>query len=126
MKNKIILIAFTFLFFAYESKAQEKDSIQPISSCVSELYVANSFSGNGDGVNDIFLPRMIGEPFTYEFTIYNRWGEVIFTTTKIDEGWTGTYKDHAQPMDVYVWTLKFTCKDEEEKYSFSGNVTLVR
>jgi gliding motility-associated-like protein len=120
--NKIIF----FLLLILPTQLFSQEKVEPISPCVSELFVANSFSGNGDGVNDIFIPKLIGEPYTYEFIIYNRWAEVIFKTDKVTEGWNGTYKNQAQPSDVYVWMLKFTCKDSEEKYSYSGNVTLIR
>lgn len=122
-----ILLIFATLFIANGILAQtKKDSIQPISSCVSELYVPNVFSGSGDSVNDTFLPRLAGNPATYEFTIYDRWGEVIFKTTKVNEGWNGRYREIVQPEDVYVWMIKFTCNDSEEKYSFTGHVTVLR
>jgi gliding motility-associated-like protein len=104
--------------------SQEKT--EPISPCVSELFVMNSFSGNGDSVNDIFIPRLVGDPSTYEFIVYNRWGEVIFKTDKVTEGWNGSYKGVAQPMGAYVWMLQFTCESSDEKYSYSGNVSLLR
>jgi gliding motility-associated-like protein len=103
-----------------------QENAEPISPCVSELNVPNSFSANGDNVNDIFLPKLIGEPHSYEFTVYNRWGEVIFSTDKVTEGWNGSLKGMAQPMDVYVWKLRFTCEGSKEDYSYSGDVTLVR
>ncbi len=119
-----IFFYITLLILPTQLFSQEKT--EPISPCVSELFVANAFSGNGDSVNDFFIPKLVGEPASYEFTIYNRWGEEIFKTDKVTEGWNGSYKGVAQPMDVYVWMLKFTCSGSEEKYTYSGNVSLIR
>lgn len=115
-----------FFLFILPTQIFSQEKTEPISSCVSEMYVPNSFSGNGDSVNDFFIPILTGEPASYEFIIFDRWGEVIFKTDKVTEGWNGTYKDKSMPMDVYVWSIEFTCAGSEEKYQFRGNVTLIR
>lgn len=122
---KLVLVL-SFVFISEKIMAQNKDSIEPISSCVSEIFLPNAFTGNGDSVNDIFIPRLAGEPQNYLFKIFNRWGEVIFETNKVTEGWNGSYKNKAVQMDVYVWIIEFTCKDDEQKYKFTGHVTLIR
>lgn len=68
-----------------------------------ELYLPNTFTPNDDDVNDIFVPAL-AHPFDvseYNMEIYNRWGERIFATTDIMDGWDG---DKALP-DVYVWKV---------------------
>ena len=83
-----------------------------------------AFSPNNDGMNDVFIPR--GGPFTsVEFRIYDSWGGEIFNTSKIDEGWDGTYKGIDQKIGIYVWTLKAVTIDGEE-YIKKGDVTLIR
>lgn len=120
--NKIIFLAFFIL--PVQLFSQEKT--EPISPCVSEFYLPNSFSGNGDSINDTYLPRLVGTPDKYEFMIFNRWGEVIFKTEKVSEGWNGRFNDVPVSSGVYVWKIQFTCAGSDEKYQYMGNVSLIR
>lgn len=72
------------------------------------LYIPNSFTPDGDGNNDIFVPKgfRMDKFESYRFAIYNRWGELIFTTDKIDVGWGGFSKNYDEcPMGLYTWSL---------------------
>jgi gliding motility-associated-like protein len=89
-----------------------------------EVYVPGGFSPNGDDVNDVAC--VYGACITaMEFTIYDRWGEVMFRTTDQAACWDGTY--HGQPLDhaVFAWTLNATLLSGTE-LAKSGNITLVR
>lgn len=123
MKTILIFIA---LFFCQSLNAQQKDSIPTLSPCVSEIFVSIAFSGNGDGVNDYLIPRIVGETYGYKFTIYNRWGNVVFETDRYTFGWDGKSNGISAPAGVYFWTIVFTCKGNAEEYSLNGNVTLIR
>ena len=68
-----------------------------------EIYVANSFTPNGDGVNDVLKAFPVGiRSFTY-FRIYNRYGELVFSTTNENIGWDGSLKGAQQNMSTFVW-----------------------
>jgi gliding motility-associated-like protein len=71
------------------------------------LYIPNTFTPNRDGLNDLF--RAYGVDIR-EFTmrIFNRWGEEIFVTEKLQSGWDGTYKNSECPLGVYVWKVDYT------------------
>jgi large repetitive protein len=91
------------------------------------LYVPNSFTPDGDGLNDIFLPSLQGEnPETYEFRIFNRWGETIFFTTDKTIGWDGTHKNIKSKEDVYVWKVRVKKSINQEVIEKTGNVNLLR
>jgi gliding motility-associated-like protein len=88
------------------------------------VYVPNIFSPNGDGENDKLYVQGKGiEEMT--FIIYDRWGEKIFETNDLTNGWNGTYKGKAMNEAVFVYYLKAAFNDESivEK---KGNLTLVR
>jgi len=68
-----------------------------------EIYVPKGFSPNGDGNNDKIFPRLVGVRTLTYFKVFNRWGQLLFMTTNINEGWDGTYKGVKQPMEGYVW-----------------------
>ena len=88
------------------------------------IFVPNAFSPNGDNVNEILYVR--GRPiYDIEFRIFNRWGENIFTTFNVTDGWDGTYKGQKLPPDVYDYYLIVQCIDGVKK-QFQGNITLLK
>ena len=89
------------------------------------LYVPNAFTPNGDGINDIFRPIPIGMKSLRYFRVYNRSGQLIFSTSIQNLGWDGTFKGKAQDSDVYVWIVEGV--DYQGKTIFrKGSVTLIR
>lgn len=91
---------------------------------VPALDVPNAFTPNGDGVNDKVYVRgfAIGK---MNWRIYNRWGQLMFTTTNRFEGWDGTYKGILQPQEVYTYTLELEFTDGT-KATKTGDITLLR
>ena len=86
--------------------------------------VPSGFSPNGDGANDIV--RVLGYGIeTMTFQIYNRWGELVFKTNDLYQGWDGTYKGEPQEMDVYGYLLDVKFFDGSTKLK-KGNITLLR
>ncbi|MCE3279366.1 MAG: hypothetical protein K0S44_1557 [Bacteroidetes bacterium] len=90
------------------------------------LWFPNSFTPNTDGLNDKFTAK--GTEITYfHLMIFNRWGELIFDTEKMDEGWDGFYKNQLVQQDVYVWKVKYKTKCSEGLiHSKIGHVTVVK
>ena len=71
-----------------------------------DIYVPSGFTPNGDGLNDLLRPALIGiEKFEF-FNIYNRWGQLIFHTSTRNAGWDGTINGAAQPSGTYVYTAQ--------------------
>ena len=72
------------------------------------FYVPNTFTpGDGGDYNNIFIPVMTSgfDPWDYELTIFNRWGEIIFVSRHPNKGWHGTYGDKACPDGTYIWQI---------------------
>jgi len=88
------------------------------------IWIPNSFTPNGDGLNDEFE---YGNTALYEIKtyIYNRWGQLIFEGENTDY-WDGTYKGKPVQMDVYNYKIEATDKISNEKKVYSGRVTVVR
>ncbi|MEI6694513.1 MAG: gliding motility-associated C-terminal domain-containing protein [Bacteroidota bacterium] len=87
------------------------------------IYIPNSFSPSG--YNTIFKP--IGEIViskTYQFAIYNRWGQLIFETTDIHQGWDGRYKGEYVPAGAYIYYLHID-NGYEDPYEKIGTVTVI-
>lgn len=94
----------------------------------TEVIVPSAFSPNADGFNDLI--RVSGDGIkTVTFSIYDRWGERIFSTSEFDgknsAGWDGIYKGKKMPVGVYAYQIKATMVDNTEVLK-SGNITLMR
>lgn len=81
--------------------------------------VPNVFSPNGDGVNDLFYIQDKDE-FHVPFSVYNRWGEIIFTSTETLTGWDGTNNNQTVSEGTYYYIT------HSEKINFRGFLTLFR
>jgi gliding motility-associated-like protein len=92
-----------------------------------QLFIPTAFSPNNDGENDIFriVPPTLNIAQLEEFAIYNRWGQKVFSTHDINEGWNGTFNNRSQDVGVYVWYIKAITYDGEPVFK-KGNVTLVK
>lgn len=86
-----------------------KDSITKIVRVedVASIYIPNSFTPNGDELNNTLIIVTNGiELQEFKFTIYDRWGEVIFVTFDVNNGWDGTFGSQLVQAGVYQWTLE--------------------
>lgn len=92
------------------------------------IYVPNTFTPNGDGNNDLFMPAGIGmDVAKYEFYIYDRWGTQIFKSTNPTVGWDGraNHGINIAQQDVYVW--KVITRDVLGKsHRYEGHISLVK
>jgi gliding motility-associated-like protein len=89
-----------------------------------KLYVPNVFTPNGDGLNDVFQPKGRGIK-TYDFTIYNRWGALMFSTSDFEKGWDGITNGNMSENDTYIWKIH-AVDAYGKKRDLSGHVTLSR
>ncbi len=100
------------------------DSISIYFEPSAVLALPNAFTP-GSGVNNKFYVLKRGIATLKYFRVYNRWGNMVFETTNIDEGWDGTFNNKPQPFGVYVYVIEAETNDGTifEKH---GNVTLIR
>lgn len=69
----------------------------------ADILVPSAFTPNGDGRNDIIRPALFGiSKFSY-FSVYNRWGQLLYTTNEIGKGWNGDFSGVAQASGTYVY-----------------------
>ena len=67
------------------------------------FYVPSGFTPNNDGNNDVIKPILMGMRSLKLFRIYNRWGQLLFTTSEKGKGWDGTFKGSQQDPGTFVW-----------------------
>jgi len=68
-----------------------------------DIFVPNAFTPNGDGINDEIKPIPVGIAKIDYFRIYNRWGQLVYSSPSTSRGWDGTLNGKHQPEDTYVW-----------------------
>ena len=98
-------------------------------NCFCDFYVPNSFSPNGDNINDVFKPNLgclDASIIQYELSIFNRWGNLVFQTNDVSTAWDGSYKNKQLSNDIYLWTIRYSIKIGKvtQEYVESGDVTL--
>jgi gliding motility-associated-like protein len=101
------------------------DTVQVIILSDCKIYVPTGFTPNHDGLNDKFRIFVGCLKTLTRFTIYNRWGQVIFTTKNGSDSWNGTYKGVEQPGGSYIWIAEGEYKSGK-KFSEKGTFTLIR
>jgi len=96
-------------------------------ACTSDedIYIANIFSPNNDGKNDVL--NIEGNAITNIYwAIYDRWGNLLFETTDQAQGWDGTKNGNPMETGTYVYYLKAVCKKTNAEVKLKGNVSIVK
>jgi gliding motility-associated-like protein len=89
------------------------------------VFVPTAFTPNGDGKNDVLKPIVAGMKRFDVFSIYNRWGQRVFSTETNSKGWDGTINGVLQPPGAYVWWVRAT-DYKDAPYFKKGTVVLIK
>ncbi|MFA5541522.1 MAG: gliding motility-associated C-terminal domain-containing protein, partial [Bacteroidales bacterium] len=107
-----------------KGQANVKIDVEEIICGKPNIFVANIFTPNGDGKNDIL--RVEGDFIeNIYFAIFDRWGEKVFETKDKNKGWDGKHRGKECIQGVYYYRLEVEC-EKGKTYFGSGDVTLVR
>lgn len=89
-----------------------RDSVLVSEYCTSAIYVPNTFTPNGDGLNDIFIP--VGSNIaSMQLLIFDRWGILLFESNDPTMGWDGMYRNEYVKNDMYMWRLVYRFFEDE-------------
>lgn len=102
------------------------DSVNVSVAC-DNVYLPNAFSplGSNPQTNTFGFSNHQFSKLN-SFSIYDRWGNQVFTTTDLNQKWDGKYKGVFVPFGVYVWEVDANCANSFERFRKSGNVTVIR
>ncbi len=117
----------------YNGECQISDClILEILPDIPQVYIPNSFSPNGDNVNDTFTIGVSGGIVAVNsFLIYDRWGELVFSAPEVDVsqleniGWNGTFKGEDLQPGVYVYVISVSTVFSENE-TYTGDITIIR
>ncbi|HXS54477.1 MAG TPA: PKD domain-containing protein [Hanamia sp.] len=110
-------------------RAQDRVSVFVLCNNAN-VFVPNTFSPNGDGMNDVFYPRGSGVFKILNLKVFNRWGQIVYDRSNINandasQGWDGTYKGNVLSPDVFVYVLQVVCENNSI-LTFKGNIALLK
>jgi gliding motility-associated-like protein len=88
-------------------------------------YLPTGFTPNGDGLNDVVRPYLVGMKALKSFSVFNRWGQLVYYTSKEGEGWNGKLNGEDLDPGVFVWMLEFLNNDNK-LITEKGTITLIR
>ena len=90
-----------------------------------EIYVPTGFTPNGDGKNERLIPFPVGIKSLNYFKVFNRWGQVVFSTNKLHEGWDGRLAGKDQSSGSFIWMIE-AITNQGKTITKRGTVTLIR
>jgi gliding motility-associated-like protein len=93
------------------------------------VFVPSAFTPDGDGLNDLWGPVLTNiDENDYRLTVFNRYGEVVFSTTDPNQKWNGSHNgdDYFVKSEVYVWMIETKNPISLEEVNFQGQVTVIR
>jgi gliding motility-associated-like protein len=93
--------------------------------CLTGFHIPTAFTPNNDGNNDNFKPFIGGVVKQYQFTIYNRWGQAVFTTKDLRKAWDGIFGGMAQDTNVFAWICSYQLEGEAMNTE-KGTVIVIR
>lgn len=94
-------------------------------SCMYGVYIPTAFTPNTDGFNDVFRAKVFGNVLSFQLTIYNRFGEVVFSTNDRYKGWDGNLNGIPQNQGAFVYTCTYHLEGGKPT-SEKGTIVLIR
>jgi gliding motility-associated-like protein len=96
--------------------------------CTCRMIAPNAFTPNDDGMDDLFKPMSTCDLniFNYHLKIYNRLGQVVFSTDDLNASWNGTYKSLPQEVSTYSYIIEWTNPTTNQIEITKGNLNLIR
>ncbi len=122
---------YTVTLIAYNGSTACTDTISKIVYVedVIVFYIPNAFTPDGDDYNETFQPYFYSgvDPYDFHFTIFNRWGEIIWESYNPSAGWDGSYGSRGLvESGTYVWTLEFRETMSDKRHYHNGHVTVLK
>jgi len=90
------------------------------------IVVPTAFTPNNDGKNDYLFPANAFAADNLVFRVFNRFGQLVFESKDWQRKWDGNVNGQPQGSGTYVWSLVYTLRSSERKYSFKGTTQLIR
>ncbi len=114
----------TYSVTVSQNSCEATDSIR-VSPGDCDVYIPSAFTPNGDNINEKFGVIDLVAVQYFSLQIYNKWGQLIFTSNDIARKWDGTYKGKQSPNGAYIWMMTYVNRSGRKFYE-QGTVMLIR
>lgn len=120
----------TYVYYLHGNNASGCEDVDTIVIRVAlypHMFLPNAFSPNGDGLNDVLKPEIIGYALVNTFEVFDRYGQLVYKSANNNNfGWDGTYLGRPADVGVYFYRVTYTDPFSAERHVKTGDVTLVR
>ena len=121
---------YTVTLTAYDDNEICIDEISKTLIVLDEIlfFIPNTFTPDGSGFNDEFLPQFVSgiDIYNFRLQIFNRWGEIVFESRDPSVGWDGQYAGRLIKQDVYLWQIDFEETMDDKVHTHTGTVNVLR
>jgi len=94
---------------------------------VTNIFLPNAFTPNGNNINELYNIMGTGiDPSTFEMRIFDRWGKQLFYTTDYSASWDGTYNGEPVPQGSYIIAIKYSNKNNGNKYYIVDKIVILK
>lgn len=101
------------------------DTIRVSDACLPVIFIPSAFTPNGDGINDVFRVLNVHGQKLISFDIYDRWGERVYHSSDISQGWNGIFRNRPANLGAYVYLIQLISPVNRYKM-YKGTVLLIR
>jgi gliding motility-associated-like protein len=109
--------------------SNQQETVVVVENCPEELiYIPNTFTPDGNELNQVFLPVFTSgfDPYDYQLSIFNRWGNLIFESNDHKMGWDGTFNNAYAQDGTYSWIIRYGNVETDKKTEIRGFITIIK
>jgi gliding motility-associated-like protein len=109
--------------------SSQQETVVVVENCPEELiYIPNTFTPDGNEHNQTFLPVFTSgfDPYDYQLSIFNRWGNLIFDSYDHKMGWDGTFNNAYAQDGTYSWIIRYGNVENDKKTEIRGFITILK
>jgi gliding motility-associated-like protein len=127
--NAVGMFTLSVVNYVNGCPSPQQQTVIDVVQCPQDImYIPNSFTPDGDEHNNTWKPIITSgfDVYNYTLTLYNRWGEIIFVSNNVNEGWDGTYNNMIVPIGIYVWIIEMKSLNTDNRQIFKGSVNVLK
>lgn len=110
---------------SYCNTVRDTITVSEKTNCNCSVYIPTAFTPNNDGINDLFKPLCFCG-IKGELIIYNRYGNIIYRSSALQNGWDGRFKNTKQPNGAYTYYLVYKVESDPKQFTEKGSFLLLR
>ena len=127
--NEVGMFTLSVINYVNGCPSPQQQTVIEVVQCPQDIiYIPNSFTPDGDEHNNTWKPIITSgfDIYNYKMTLYNRWGEVIWESRSVYDGWDGTYGNRMVPQGIYTWQVELKSLKSDNRQVLTGSVNVLK